>query len=118
MAAGIWAAVEYVKLPEYDQPMVEQPVSAFFCHQQNGKLCAGWVGCHDMRESLGLRLLASIEKMDVEEIEAIVNYTTSVPLFASGAEACLHGALGIEHPDERAQKLIDKLSKRPGMRMG
>lgn len=114
--AGIWAWTEYVKLPEYDLPLHEQPPAAFFCHQRDGKLCAGWVGCHDMTENLGLRLLASMERLEPAEVHAIIDYTTSVPLFASGTEACQHGVAGIEDPGEQAQKIIAKLSKRPEMR--
>jgi hypothetical protein len=55
--SGIWDASEYAKLPGYDAGWPdEQPTAAFFCHQQDDELCSGWVGCHNMVESFGLRL--------------------------------------------------------------
>jgi hypothetical protein len=37
--SGVWETLEYEKLPPYDGETFEQPFEAFFCHQQNGRLC-------------------------------------------------------------------------------
>src|SRR5215831_6970938 len=91
--AGVWVAAEYEKLPFYDEPqMWKQPVAAFYCHQQDGRLCAGWVACHMAQHHghvLAIRLMRTRE--DVSEIE---NYITDVPLFKSGTEAAIHGLSG------------------------
>lgn len=109
--AGVWAAEEYAKLPEYDLSIAQQAVrgskAAFYCHQADGRLCAGWVGCHGV-ETLGIRLLSF--NVPDEVARAIVEYETDVPLFESGMAACVHGLSGIENPDVRAKALIDKLT--------
>jgi hypothetical protein len=112
--AGVWAAHEYEKLPPYDNQTAFQPPSAFFCHQADGHLCAGWVGCHDMRHNLGFfRLLVTgMQKLDPGDIDAIANYATDVPLFASGTEAALHGLSGVANPSPEAQRLIDRLTRK------
>ena len=56
--SGVWDESEYHKLPEFDKPTAEQPPRVFMCHQDNDRLCAGWVACHDMDESLGFRINA------------------------------------------------------------
>jgi hypothetical protein len=38
-----------------------------------------------------------------------MQYTTDVPLFASGAEAAAHGMRDYEHPGERAEATIRKI---------
>lgn len=55
MPSGVWHPDEYAKLPGFDRPTAEQPPGVFLCHQQNGRVCAGWAGCHDMAQSLGVR---------------------------------------------------------------
>jgi hypothetical protein len=56
---GVWSAEEYAKLPRYDGETGDQIMQGgtglFFCHQNDGKLCAGWVGCHDTRHLAALR---------------------------------------------------------------
>lgn len=106
--AGIWDASEYEKLPRYDGDTVEQLIneaySLFFCHQNDGHLCAGWVGCHDMNEALALRIHAVAEET--------FDYVSPVPLFESGAAAAAHGLSGVDDPDRRARAAIAKLERR------
>lgn len=112
--SGIWAAEEYDKLPRYDGPLWTQPPAAFFCHQQDGRLCAGWVGCHDMDDSFGLRMAELNGLVSEEAATAALNYETSVPLFSSGAEAAAHGRAEIEQPSVKARTVVEKLrSRRP-----
>jgi Family of unknown function (DUF6283) len=109
VAPGVWAEEEYAKLPGFDGETWEQTPAVFYCHRQDGKLCAGWAGCHDMAESFGLRLLAAT--LDAETLDAVLDYTTDVPLFTSGAEAAAHGRSGIESPPPEAVRLIQKLER-------
>lgn len=108
--AGVWDASEYLKLPRYDGETMEQFIAGgtglFFCHQNDGHLCAGWVGCHDMDHAIATRLHAVHPET--------FDYVSPVPLFASGAEAAAHGLAGIDRPDERALAAIEKLSERLG----
>lgn len=103
--AGIWDASEYAKLPAYDGETLEQLVKGgaalFFCHQQDGNLCAGWVGCHDTDHLVAMRLNA----VHLDTFE----YVSPVPLFASGAEAAAHGLSGVEQPSDEARRAIGKL---------
>lgn len=111
--SGVWAAEEYAKLPGYDGSTTEQflngAIGLFFCHQNDGHLCAGWVGCHDMGEA------ASVRFNPVDP--ATFDYQSPVPLFASGAEAAAHGLAEIDEPSEAARhamrKLLDKRIGRP-----
>lgn len=106
--AGVWEADEYAKLPPYDGETFEQimkgATALFFCHQQDGCLCAGWVGCHDMRHNLAVRL----NQVAPETFD----YQSPVPLFASGAEAAAHGLSGVAEPDARARRAIERLAKK------
>jgi hypothetical protein len=110
--AGVWDEDEYEKLPGYDSPIAEQPPSVFLCHQQDGRLCAGWVACHDMEESLGLRVATVSGIVSPDVYEQTLAYTTDVPLFASGAEAALHGLSQLDDPGPQARALIAKLSRK------
>lgn len=110
--AGVWAPEEYEKLPPYDGETWEQPMAAFFCHQQDGRLCAGWVAVHDMQESMGLRMAAATGAIAPEDVEAALDYETDAPLFASGTEAALHGLAGVEHPTATAIRLIARLERK------
>jgi hypothetical protein len=108
--AGIWSAEEYAKLPGYDGETGDQLVAGagglFFCHQNDGRLCAGWAGCHDMRHNLAVRL----HRVAPETF----TYKSPVPLFRSGAAAAAHGLSGIENPSPKARSAIAKLLKRLG----
>jgi hypothetical protein len=108
----VWSEEEYVKLPRYDGDTTSQPFAAFYCHQQNGRLCSGWVGCHDMEESMGLRIAALEGQISPEDFEAAVEYTCPVELFESGAAAAAHGMAEIEAPSEDAGRLAAKLRQR------
>lgn len=105
MPSGIWAPEEYEKLPAYDGETFEQPPGVFLCHQQNGRVCSGWAGCHDMQNSLGVRIAVSTGRLD----PAIVDYETTVPLFGSGAEAAKHGLREVAQPGEQAISKIATL---------
>ena len=61
-----------------------RPPAAFFCHQDDGRLCAGWVGCYDLRGSLGLRIAQSFGIVSKADAQAAVAHESPVPLFASG----------------------------------
>jgi len=108
--SGVWEIEEYEKLPQYDNPTAEQPTAVFLCHQQNGRACAGWAGCHDMGESLGLRLACSMGA--IEDPEPFFDFETSTPLWDSGAEAAAHGVEDVVAPGPDAQRVIDKLVKK------
>ncbi len=110
--SGIWAAEEYKKLPAYDQDTAYQPAGVFLCHQVNGHMCAGWVGCHGASNLLALRLAAAYGHLPDDDLDAALSYESPVPLFATGQEAADHGLADLEHPDDRARKAIDKLTRR------
>jgi hypothetical protein len=106
--SGVWAAEEYVKLPQYDGDIASQARAGasglFMCHLDDGSLCAGWVGCHDMAESLAVRLHA--EQLDVDEV---LDYVSPVPLFDSGAAAAAHGLRDVTCPGAAAQRMAEGL---------
>jgi hypothetical protein len=110
--AGVWDASEYEKLPPFDRPTQEQPPTAFMCHQQDGRLCAGWVAVHDMEESLGFRLIATLADLTPDDVERVLFYKTDVPLFATGTEAALNGLSAITNPSPAALRLIARLERK------
>lgn len=110
--SGVWDETEYAKLPPYDQPTPYQPSQVFLCHQQDGRICAGWAGCHDMSQSLALRLQVASSGIEPEDLEATLDYESPVPLFASGAEAAKHGLAQVEQPPPEAVKTIDRLARK------
>jgi hypothetical protein len=118
--SGVWEAHEYEKLPAYDEEqMMAQPFGAFFCHQQDGRLCAGWVGVHDMSNNIGVRLLFSArndgtrtEQELRDEIRAVLDYETDVPLYESGHEAALAGLRDVANPSEAAERMIEQLERK------
>lgn len=105
--SGIWAAEEYDKLPAYDGDVPEQVMARatglFHCHSQQEKLCAGWVGCHDMTQSFAIRF----NSRDVDP--AVFDYVSPVPLFGSGAEAAEHGKRDLSKPGAEARRKIGQL---------
>lgn len=105
--SGIWHESEYTKLPNYDLPTQEQPLGVFGCHQNNGCACSGWVAVHDMKNNLALRV--SFGMGHIDNPDAFLDYSTDVPLFASGQEAADHGMRDILNPDETARKKMRKL---------
>jgi hypothetical protein len=112
--SGIWHESEYDKLPLYDGDTSAQlevgAFGAFYCHRDDGRLCAGWVGCHDMYESLALRF--ALRNLTQEDIDVVMTYECPVELFASGAEAAAHGRAEIEVPGERARRTIARLVRK------
>jgi hypothetical protein len=109
--SGVWVAEEYAKLPAYDRPTAEQPAGLFLCHQQDGRACAGWAGCHDMSQSLALRF-ASISGVPAETIDALLDYVSPVPLWPTGVAAAEHGMTEVDAPGDTADRLIGKLVRR------
>jgi len=103
--SAIWAAHHYALLPEYDRPTGEQPAGLFLCHQADGRLCAGWAGCHDMAHSLAARLALAHGEVD----ERLFSYASPVPLFGSGAEAAAHGMRDYTDPGQTARAAAAKL---------
>lgn len=115
--AGIWAEEEYAKLEAYDGETAYQPPQLFLCHQtdrddERVRVCSGWAGCHDGDHLMALRVGIVTGEITVETAEAIRDYVSPVPLFASGAEAAEHGRSGIECPDEEAALAIRKIERR------
>ena len=79
----------------------------FRCHSRQEQICAGWAGCHDMNESLALRM----SRRDIDP--AIMDYVSPVPLFASGADAAEHGKRDLAEPGaDAAQKIAQLLQVR------
>jgi hypothetical protein len=110
--SGIWHEDEYAKLPAYDEDTMSQPTGVFLCHQVNGRACAGWAGCHDTTHSLALRVAISVGRVDEPTVDAIIDYTTDVPLFSTGREAAEHGMQHIENPTPDAMRTMDKITRR------
>lgn len=109
--AGVWAAEEYDKLWRYDGSISDQAFNGalglFFCHQRDGRLCAGWVGCHDMTDNLAVRLHGIAPEA--------FDYESHIPLFGSGHDAADHGMNGIDRPDEVARRMVARLAKKLGL---
>lgn len=107
---GIWSVAEYAKLPRYDgetgDQIMQGGIGLFFCHQNDGKLCAGWVGCHDTRH------LAALRFSPVDD--SVFDYVSPVPLFSSGTEAARHGLSGVNNPPPEAKAAIAKLVRKLG----
>lgn len=118
--SGVWDTTEYAKLPAYDYPTGEQPLSLFQCHQTDAnsdraRMCAGWAGCHG-EELLSLRLAVVTGQISPATYTAATDYQSPVPLFASGAEAAEHGTADIERPAPSALRAIEKITRqRPGL---
>ena len=110
--AGVWDAEEYEKLPEFDGETWEQPPAVFLCHQQTGRVCAGWAACHDMHENMGVRLAAASGRMTPETVTAVLDYATDVALHPTGAAACAFGMGEIETPSPKAIALVEKLQRK------
>lgn len=116
--SGVWAAEEYEKLPPYDEPTHAQPTGVFLCHQQDGRICAGWAGCHDMDDSLGLRLAVTTGALGVDDYRATLDYSSPVLLFASGTEAAEHGLRDLAAPAGPAVRAMSKISRRVTQEVG
>ncbi|WUN83889.1 DUF6283 family protein [Streptomyces erythrochromogenes] len=88
----------------------------FQCHQSDAghdsrRICAGWAGCHDSDSLLGLRLAVLQGRVDSATYQAVVDYTSPVPLFSSGGQAADHGLAGLDTPTDDARHMIDKISR-------
>lgn len=103
--SGVWDASEYEKLPLYDGDTTQQimggSIALFFCHQNDGHLCAGWAGCHDTNHLAALRFNAVHPET--------FGYVSPAPLFSSGAEAAEHGMRDIDNPSPEARLAVAKL---------
>lgn len=109
--SGLWAAAEYDKLTGYDGSTGEQAEAGAFgvfgCHQNPGDVCAGWASVHGDVECLALRMARSLAP-DVD-VEAVLAYAATVPLWGSGAEAAAHGRRDLMEPGEAARSAIGKI---------
>ncbi|ROR76057.1 hypothetical protein SAMN06295974_3795 [Plantibacter flavus] len=113
VSSGIWDRTEYEKLPRYDGDIADQEAAAvFLCHQPIGEqhVCSGWLGHRDPQDLLAARLGVLSGELDVSAME----YTTDVPLFASGAEAAAHGLVDEGSPGTSARAVIDKILRLRG----
>jgi uncharacterized protein DUF6283 len=106
--SGIWHEEEYAKLPGYDGDVPDQVEAGafqlFFCHTHPDKLCAGWVGTHDMYNNLAVRMHGADP--------SVYDYVSPYPLFGSGAEAAEHGLREIEWPDPDAIDMLERMKAR------
>lgn len=110
--AGIWAPEEYEKLARYDD---EPLLATFLCHQTNATgiptACRGWLSVHC--ESVAARMAVMQGRVTNDQRYAEVD----VDLYANGREARDAGMAGVEHPDEAAQRAMDRLlARRAGQR--
>lgn len=109
--SGVWHAEEYDKLPGYDGDASEQEsINIFMCHQgEADTACAGWVGHREHpTDLLAIRLGLATGRLD----PSIVDYSTDVDLFPSGAAAAAHGKRDIDDPDDDAIATIDKITRK------
>jgi hypothetical protein len=104
--SGIWHQVEYARLREYDAETWAQPVALFMCHQRTDRLCAGWVGVHNMAHSLAVRLASLNGRLTPDMLDRVLDYVSPVPLFRSGREAARHGMREIRQPGRNARRAI------------
>lgn len=111
--SGVWSEGEYEKLPPYDNAeMSEQPMGVFMCHQQDGRMCAGWTGCHNMEDNMAVRMAVVTERLTGDDIDAVLDYQTPVPLWGSGQEARDHGMAELHAPSPKARRTIDNLVRK------
>lgn len=107
--SGVWAASEYEKLRRFDGDIPEQFAAGadrvFSCHSTPDFLCAGWVGCHDMTNSLAIRL--NHRRID----PAVFDYVSPVPLHPSGAAAAEYGMRDLDAPGAEAIAAARKLGR-------
>lgn len=114
--SGVWDASEYAKLAAYDEPTFAQPTALFLCHQHDrgdsdARVCGGWAGCHDGDELLALRVAVASGEITVTVADAVRDYVSPVPLFASGAEAAAHGMREIHRPGAAACTAMAKIGR-------
>lgn len=114
--SGVWTADEYAKLPPYDNDTAYQPPNVFLCHQKDGRVCAGWAGCHDGTQLLSLRLACMTGAMSREVADAVIDYRSPVPLFSSGGAAAAHGMRDVEEPGAEALAMMRTLVRKQTLR--
>lgn len=110
--SGVWAAEEYAKLVEYDNETWDQPHGVFMCHQQDGRICAGWCAVHDMDHSMAIRLAAATGQLAGDELDAVLEYQTDIRLYPDGASAAAAGLVALRSPSSQAISMIAKLQGR------
>lgn len=112
--SGVWHPSEYDELPAYDGDVMEQLAKGarglFMCHQQDGRLCAGWIGTHGPANLLAMRMHGGTVDSSVWD------YESPVPLFSSGAEAAAHGRRAIKRPGTDAQRVMGRLLRKRAAR--
>jgi hypothetical protein len=110
--SGVWSEQEYAKLGTYDGETGEQAMkgalAVFSCHQGDGQICAGWAHVHGNDDNLALRLALRLDP-DVD-VESVLEYSTDVPLWGSGAEAAAHGMRDIDTPSDAACDVVKKVA--------
>jgi hypothetical protein len=110
--SGVWDRSEYEKLPGFDEETFAQPPGVFLCHQQDGRVCAGWCGTRDMSQSLGLRLAIAGRRISPDDVAACLDFSSPVPLFKSGSEAAAHGLAQLDAPGSAAVRIGAKIVRR------
>lgn len=114
--SGVWSPEDYAKLPGFDGPTWQQVPRLFQCHlhdldDDHARVCAGWAGCHDMDENMAVRVALASGEITVETARAICRYESPVSLFASGAEAAVHGMREIHNPSPEARAAMSKIER-------
>jgi hypothetical protein len=108
----VWERSEYVRLPRYDGETFEQPTQVFLCHQMDGRICAGWAGCHDMSKNLAIRIAAVDGSLTEAELETVHEYVSPVSLFESGQAAAEHGLAEVDTPSPEARRMSQDLIRK------
>lgn len=116
--SGLWDATEYAKLPDFDGPTHAQPPAVFMCHQQDGRLCGGWVAVIDVGESLGLRVACAQGSLTRDDVDALAAYDAGgVPLHPSCTAAAEAGLADVAAPGPEAHRKGQRLLRR-GLGLG
>lgn len=106
--SGVWHEEEYLKLELYDGETYEQQsIATFYCHQGNGCVCSGWLAHRDPNELLAVRVGLARGHLD----PSVMDYTSTVPLFETGAAAAAHGIADIDAPSWKAIETTRKVAK-------
>jgi len=108
--SGLWAPEEYDRLLAYDGEIADQAMAGggldpFHCHTAPDALCSGWAGHRPAHELLAIRIGVAVGRVAA----SVMRYTTTVPLFGSGAEAAEHGKRDMRHPGAAARRAVTKI---------
>ena len=110
--SAIWAQAEYNLLRTWDGEPADQALAGAFghlkCHGTPALVCAGWAGHRDPQDLLAARLGVSEGTLD----PSVLRYTTTVPLFASGAEAAEHGMADYKDPSWPARLAVTRIRRK------